>query len=543
MWLQHSLAQLANVTQVFSVNPPLPDYGSPLYSETLLTHSFQNSWNQPAVVPYRPPEFDFNQVVLELNWSSYGVQFDRLAHIYLNGVEVWRPSTPEPGSKNISSNLAKDVSALSELFQHSGVLEVQLDNVMDDHYTGPFDTVLTIKYFNSTTKSPQWYSDGSPKVETLQRSSLLYYPPPTELDIPKVPRNTTRAGLIVYASGNAEEEFWYGNGLDDTGPTRLIKAFIDDELAAIIDPFQPIYTGGNQPRLWSPIVGVNTYDVPSYFVDISSFLPDLWTESSKLTFKVVNGFNNDEMKSNWLFNVALVSWESANTSGLRGSSRKSSLIKSDPVTRQFEGMSYVHFGYSFTIDNVLYFEDGSKQFVKWHQNSAQSNAQLSSPGQEFCAGLIVGNTKAIIGKDAFSLDYEYPLSWLFSGPNITVDYAYIVDESKPTGFRALNNTMKGWWGWKNESDVHLGWQEDSFPYYREVNAVQGQVVQDTTWSHNTTGLYQQSLPRERFAELARESTNSSLTKVLHDWVDYLSVHGETTVATHASDGEYLARVM
>lgn len=83
----------------------------------------------------------------------------------------------------------------------------------------------------------------------------------------------------IFASGNANEEFWYMNFLGDSDsptdtPARVVTLNIDDDPVGAVLPFPVIYTGGFAPGLWIPVVGVNAYDVPSYRIDVTPICPN-----------------------------------------------------------------------------------------------------------------------------------------------------------------------------------------------------------------------------------------------------------------------------
>lgn len=64
--------------------------------ETLMIHSFANSYYVPFVGSYTPPSCSFNRVVFNMTTVVDGVQFDRLGSVYLGSNEIWRTTTGEP---------------------------------------------------------------------------------------------------------------------------------------------------------------------------------------------------------------------------------------------------------------------------------------------------------------------------------------------------------------------------------------------------------------------------------------------------------------
>ena len=73
----------------------ISDANAPICEQPLLRHVFPpenetSSWGQPAVVDYKPACAHlqpFSAIVLELHVTSVGRQYDRLAGLFLDGVE------------------------------------------------------------------------------------------------------------------------------------------------------------------------------------------------------------------------------------------------------------------------------------------------------------------------------------------------------------------------------------------------------------------------------------------------------------------------
>ena len=66
--------------------PTLLSRDVPDCSLLLIQHNFANSWERPALANYTPPgsgDTPWAAVVLELNMTSRGTQYDRLGSVYL----------------------------------------------------------------------------------------------------------------------------------------------------------------------------------------------------------------------------------------------------------------------------------------------------------------------------------------------------------------------------------------------------------------------------------------------------------------------------
>lgn len=304
--------------EVFEVELPSPNFGVPVFESVLLdSYEFGDSWGHPALTTYvaPPAAIKFNKVVLGLDIYVSGVQYDRLAHIYLDGSPLWRTSTPEPGNRHVHSLSHKDVSEYVPLFKENGTeLMVQLDNLLTGRLNGSFEVTLTARYYDSFLNDTapvkiagidddlfipgshvQFFSANEaaskvfPLVDTPPtRPPLIYYPDRKfQVTLPVLSPNTTRVKLALFTSGNAAEEFWYSNILDGFedyfsdhqhylaphGPCRMVNVYINGIRIASLSPEPIIYTGGISPALWSPIVSTSAFDVRALEFDLSTIDP------------------------------------------------------------------------------------------------------------------------------------------------------------------------------------------------------------------------------------------------------------------------------
>lgn len=331
----------------YQVDVPPFDYGEAVFTQKLLKREFAASWGEPCSVAYFPPptDIEFSHVQLFLEVISFGVQYDRLAHIYFNEIEIWRPSTSEPRGKPTYSNYTKDVSTYLRLFENPGELSFELNNLMTERLNGTFSIKLTANYFNLEAEklSPnEWFEhEGMPPTRIHKISDLKIMTEPLTKPIKGLPRNTTRAVLEVFASGNGNDEFWYAEGTNKsfsgevTGPLRHILVEVDGCLAGAISPFYQVYTGGYQPALWSPFVAPNAYDVPKYHIDLTPFLPSLWSDEDghEVECKILVLDGNDRAVSHeWIVSAALMTWE---CEGLEGNGQKYPTIESNVTSRVY----------------------------------------------------------------------------------------------------------------------------------------------------------------------------------------------------------------
>ena len=88
---------------------------------------------------YTPPagcEGPWSEVRLNFEGEVAGVQFDRMGALWLGGVHLLRLTTPEPVSSGIRWNLQRDLTDYSPLFTSPSKTTLEIDNVVDDTYTG-----------------------------------------------------------------------------------------------------------------------------------------------------------------------------------------------------------------------------------------------------------------------------------------------------------------------------------------------------------------------------------------------------------------------
>ncbi|BAP72777.1 PNGaseA super family [Kluyveromyces marxianus] len=331
-----------------------------VHTDQLLTYSFGNSWGHPARVPYTPyTGSPYNKVMLELFTNVSGRQYDRLGHIFIDNITVWRTSTVEPyDNKTIISRSSKDITDYISLFQKGDPLELtfQLDNIVTKLQDGIFNVDLRIHYFDSPT--PHHGRDETAKdffyhyattppnrviplvVDPKKKTPLLYYPIASQSN-PRWTRpledfganldgTLEHARLEVFLSGNAAEEFWYGNVLDEYvskfknsfheisghGPVRVLKVYLYDGkneyLVATMVPTPVIFTGGFSPALWRPCVGIDAFDLEHLSIDLTPFLSLLKDEKPwELQFEIVSSLNDkykDTIGENWILSGNIKQW-------------------------------------------------------------------------------------------------------------------------------------------------------------------------------------------------------------------------------------------
>ncbi|KAG5654277.1 hypothetical protein H0H81_005126 [Sphagnurus paluster] len=139
-----------------------------------------------------------------------------------------------------------------------------------------------------------------------------------------LPKNSAEAYVEIFCSGNSAEEFWYlskpakltedldtpdefvpyfpeSTGVTGKGPFREVQVLVDGKLAGVVWPYAVIYTGGITPSNWRPLTAYGAYDAPTYWIDVTPFLPTLLAHgvAHSITLRVVGQGTAPTINSNW----------------------------------------------------------------------------------------------------------------------------------------------------------------------------------------------------------------------------------------------------
>ncbi|WP_308293257.1 peptide-N4-asparagine amidase [Streptomyces sp. YS415] len=206
----------------------------------------------------------WSKVVLRLDGTVKGRQYDRLGHVSVGGVEIFRTSTPQPSPDGIAWSVEKDVTRYSDTFRERQDVEMLIGNVVDDTHTGIIDVKVTLTFY---TGKPAQVPD---RVIPLTDGTLT------------TPRNSERIVAEVYATGSGGgcEEYWYLTVPDPapyscraaSGPYREVQIRVDGRLAGVAAPFPHVWTGGwSNPFLWYVVPGPRAFDVRPITYDLTPF--------------------------------------------------------------------------------------------------------------------------------------------------------------------------------------------------------------------------------------------------------------------------------
>lgn len=256
--------------------------------------------------------------------TSRGRQFDRLAIMYFNDTEVWRTSTAEPTADGIRWEYNKDMTPFLYFWNSPQKIIFDLGNLINDIYTGPFNTTLTATFSQSdgVAEPATLILPVSAKKGSDSAASVFILPNDNATNFVNLPRNANRAVFSISACGQAEEEFWWSNTLHSNihtfepqagtllgySPFREVQLLIDGTLAGVQWPFPVIFTGGVVPGLWRPIVGIDAFDLREYEIDVTPWLPIL-CDGNPHSFEIrVIGIDDDGNDNGTLTKTVGNSW-------------------------------------------------------------------------------------------------------------------------------------------------------------------------------------------------------------------------------------------
>lgn len=242
----------------------------------------------PKLFSFAPPAGcagPWAKVVLAADFSvTAGRQFDRTASIWLGGTNVYFGTTAEP-SRTVAPawHIESDLTDYSPLFRTAQPGMVQLDNLVNDTFTGILSGAAELRFYPVARHAdPPRTADvvlplsNGPTGGTVGLATTASQLARTFT----LPTNIERAVLDVYAQSQAGDEFWYTCVPDAlTGPLqscgatgfREAEITVDGRPAGVAPIFPWIFTGGIDPLLWRPIPGVQTLSFTPYRVDLSPF--------------------------------------------------------------------------------------------------------------------------------------------------------------------------------------------------------------------------------------------------------------------------------
>lgn len=219
----------------------------------------------------------WHKVVLDMEGSVKGRQYDRMGQISVGGVTLLRTSTPEPSREGIRWQVEKDVSAYAPLLTREQPVVMELGNLVNETYTGVFDIRATLTFYPAdAAHAPAATAERIVPLDEAHRAGADLVGGFT------LPADTRRLVAEVYANGSGGgcEEFWYlsvarkeYSCASEHGPYRELQVLIDGKVAGLAAPYPHIYTGGwSNPFLWYAIPAPHTFDLHPQRFELTPFI-------------------------------------------------------------------------------------------------------------------------------------------------------------------------------------------------------------------------------------------------------------------------------
>ncbi|PLW52336.1 hypothetical protein PCASD_00113 [Puccinia coronata f. sp. avenae] len=443
--------------------PPAVPHSQPC-EMVILEHTFSNSYGKPANASYSPPNEcgepgSWASVIFNLTTTSIGAQYDRIGMLYLNDIEVWRTSTAEPTPQGIIWTVTRDMSKYTPLLSRPGSFSLDIGNIVDQSLglTGNFEVTLSAKFYPPTADFPA--GKTADRIINMGHSSGN-----NMTNFLTFPQNLATAYVELFASGSGKEEFWYTNVPDEytpkldpnnqgnvvgKGPFREVQVWIDNLLAGVAYPFPVIYTGGILLSWWRPMPAIGAFDLPSYIVDISPFVPLLSDSRAHNFTLVVQGQGvNGSINPDWLFSASV--FTSLDPSGVRTTGKilahstdsnttvsVPADVSNPPEIDPTALVSFVtHSFRNLSISSTVVTGTGGSQVVSTQQNMTFINQQSWAPGHQYQSVLMrsQGSITSNHGGKTDKIDeFYYPFNMTLSS---------VAGASSTTIVGHLNHTYK-----------------------------------------------------------------------------------------------------
>ncbi|XWW93799.1 hypothetical protein V2A60_001736 [Cordyceps javanica] len=390
-----------------------------------------------SLAEYLPPSCGFDRVVMNLTVASEGVQFDRLAVMYLGDIEVWRTSTAEPKSHpGISWTYWKDMTNYLPLWKERQKLIFDLGNIVDGKYTGAFNVTLTAQFFSTKdeVKSDQHHDPAtqiipiSAKRSGDGKGSAFKYPGDVVSVGVQLPQAAVRAIVSISATGQSDEKFWETNVPDSvqanaTGAFgksafREVRLLIDGQIAGLAWPYPVVFTGGISPPLHRPMVGIQAFDLWESEIDITPWLGTLCDGSEHALSLQVVGEKAQPPGSYWIMTGKVFVWVSDKTN--QTTTGPAPQVSLDPVDLKSSGggdnggpVSYRQsIARSIRVSSELEIAGQRKNYTWSQRYSMRNDGSITNGGNDqYVEALYEGESTATSGLlPHFYVGFRYPFT-------------------------------------------------------------------------------------------------------------------------------------
>jgi hypothetical protein len=305
-------------------NPHTP----PLTSGQLPVGEFADYNDHPF--NYSPPANcpgPYAKIIFKMHFRvSAGVQYDRTGAVWIGATNVFFGTTSEPG-QNASPqwNVERDVSEYAPIFSQASTGQASVYNVVNSQYTGIIYGTAELDFYPANKQYPAAHSaDAVYPLSAGATGGYVYLDGPTDqmTGTFTFPTNVEAAYLDVFLESQSGDEFWYtcfpndlAKKLNNCGNTafREGEVQIDGQPAGVAPIYPWIFTGGIDPYLWIPIVGVETLNFQPYRIDLTPFAGQL-DDGNPHTI-AVSAFNDNDY---FAANAALLVYEDHGSTQVTG---------------------------------------------------------------------------------------------------------------------------------------------------------------------------------------------------------------------------------
>lgn len=272
------------VDKLFSPRTP------PLQSGQLNVGDFADYSDHPF--NYNPPANcagPYAAIIFRMHFRvTAGVQYDRTGAVWIGATNVYFGTTSEPG-QNASPqwDVERDVTEYAPIFSQPSIGQASVYNIVNSQYTGVIYGTAELDFYPATKQYPApAVADAVYPLSGGASGGYVYLNGPTDqmTGTFTFPQNVIAAYLDVFLESQGGDEFWYScfpndlaAKLNNCGGTafREGEVTIDGQPAGVAPAYPWIYTGGIDPYLWIPIVGVETLNFKPYRINLTPFAAQL----------------------------------------------------------------------------------------------------------------------------------------------------------------------------------------------------------------------------------------------------------------------------
>jgi hypothetical protein len=417
-------------------DPPVPRPSTQPCVVNLVTEV--ESSGSPVPFNYTPPANcpgPYSKIVLVGDFTvTGGIQFDRTSQLFLNGVDIFFGTTPEPTDPVLSDpwHIERDVTDYAALFAQPGTGLSELINYTSSEYNSVQYSTVNLYFYpvNQNNPKSQPPADVVIPLMTAQGGTASLNQTTPEVDTTvSLPTNLKQLYMDIFAESQNAEEQWFTCTADDVvyyvsydgcpnTAFREVEVSIDGVPAGVAPVSPWIYTGGIDPYLWFPIPGNQTLNFKPYRVDLSPFA-GLVSDGQQHTFGV-SVFNVYEY-----FNVAatLLGYEDSGSTHTSGSIVYNTLtapnpdlvedISQDPNTGIVSGTVTVTSNRGYAISGTVNTSNGTITNQVSADIAFSNVSNGSGDGESFVIQDLVQNssvaTTSVHGAETSSSYWTFPI--------------------------------------------------------------------------------------------------------------------------------------